>query len=306
MIRFPAGSFPTMFRVHIKTMATDEANALPDAKRRVSRIYDITKSASGIFLKPVTVTLAFDSARLNPDTDKVAVYWFNELTREWVRLNAAVVDWKRGTVSGETIHFTKFAVLTAPGELPSGELLPEFSDIVGHWAEESIRMLVGRGYVNGYPDGTFRPNRQVTRAEFVQLLTRVFELKSAGMDGNAGEFEDTSGHWAREAIAAASAAGIVDGYDRRRFGADDPITREQMTTMLVRALGLTLTPGDAAGSRFADRAAIAGWALSSVATATEQGLFRGYEDGTFRPQAHATRAETVQALMRAIALRDRD
>ncbi|MDG0791158.1 S-layer homology domain-containing protein [Cohnella ginsengisoli] len=299
-IRFPAGVFPEAFRTYVATLPEDAAGKLPGAQRRVSRVYDITKSAAGIFLKPVTITLPFDSARLDPKADTVAVYWLNEVTGEWVPLDNASIDWTRGKVSGETIHFTKFAVLTVPGQLPSGQPLPAFSDISGHWAEASILTIVGQGYVKGYPDGKFRPNAKVTRAEFVQLIVRAFGIAEA--NAKTGAFADTANHWARGAIAAAHAAGIVDGYEDRTFRPDDPITREQMAVMTARAMKLQPAAAGGKDTVFTDRADIADWALPSVLAASENGLFVGYQ-GAFRPHAYATRAETVETLRRAIALR---
>ncbi|MDI4643719.1 immunoglobulin-like domain-containing protein [Cohnella hashimotonis] len=300
-IRFPAGVFPAAFRINIAALPEESGSQLPDASRRVSRVYDITKSASGMFLKPVTITLPFDSVRLDPKADTVAVYWLNEVTGEWVPLNNASIDRERGTVSGETIHFTKFAVLTAPGQLPSGDPLPALGDISGHWAEASILSMVGQGYVKGYPDGTFRPNAKVTRAEFVQLIVRAFGIAEA--DASAGAFRDAADHWARGAIAAARAAGIVDGYENGTFRPNEAITREQMAVMMARALKLRPAAAGGKGTVFADRADISAWAKASVLAAAENGLFVGDQAGAFRPHAYATRAETVEALRRAVDLR---
>ncbi|MDF2720986.1 MAG: peptidase [Paenibacillus sp.] len=294
-IRFPAGSFPDTFRVSIGTLPVEAGNRLPDGERRISQVYEIVKSASGIFLKPVTVTLPFDRSKLDRSAEAAAaVYWYNELTGEWVPLPGAAIDWESGTVSGETNHFTKFAVMTAPGKKP----LSNFSDITGHWAESSVRAMAGRGDIDGYPDGTFRPDREVTRAEFVKLLVRTVGIAGKGSAGRT--FDDTADHWARDAIAAAAASGIVDGYDDRTFGPDDPLTRQQMAAMLVRALRLP-QPTAGTGGEFADSGDIAEWALPSASAAAAHGLFVGYEDGTFRPLVHATRAETVEVLTRAIA-----
>jgi len=297
-IQFPAGSFPGTFRVSIGAMSEDEVKRLPAGERRVSQIYEITKSATGIFLKPVTLTLPFDRDRLDSAADTVAVYWYNEVTGEWVPLDGATIDWANGTVSGQTIHFTKFAVLTPPGKAPSGsgEPLPTFADIAGHWAEASIRAMAGRGGIDGYPDGTFRPDREVTRAEFVQLLVRTVGIAGKGVAGRT--FADTANHWAHDAIAAAAANSIVDGYDERTFGPDDPITRQQMAALLVRALKL---PAARSAASFVDSGDISAWALPAVTAAAERGLIDGYEDGTFRPLARATRAETVAVLTRASA-----
>jgi len=305
-IRFPAGASATAFRVFIERLSESGVHNLPAAERLVSRVYDITKSAAGNFIRPVTITLPFEIKGIQQATHTVAVYWLNESIGEWILLDNSFVDWESGTVSGETNHFTKFAVLTLPAMQPTEEPKPwpEFRDIAGHWAEASIRAMISQGYVQGYPDGAFRPNAWVTRAEFVQLLVRAFGLDRSDEAGRV--YADTASHWAHDAISAASATGIVLGYDDGTFRPDALITREQMSVMLMRALKLSLLAAGAAqvgsGISFTDRADIAVWSLPSVMAAAEQGLLTGYPDGTFRPHDYATRAETLELLRRAVDL----
>lgn len=168
------------------------------------------------------------------------------------------------------------------------------NDIAGHWAENNIRKLVALGSISGYPNGSFKPDKFITRAEFAATLVKVFKLSSPQTGGKV--FTDTAGHWARDYIATAAANGIVSGYDADTFNPDELITREQMATMLVKAA--KLTPA-AEGPRFADSGSISGWAREAVATATESGIMNGYSNNTLKPQGNATRAEAVTAILNA-------
>lgn len=164
------------------------------------------------------------------------------------------------------------------------------TDIFGHWAKDSIEQLVKLGVVNGYPDGTFKPDADITRAEFVTLLIKALKPRT----DESLEFSDILGHWAEEYIRTAASAGIVEGYDGNLFRPDDPVTREQMATMAIRALDLELVDEE---TSFIDEENISAWAKPSVATAVGVGIVKGYPDDTFRPQVKATRAEAVTIIV---------
>lgn len=109
--------------------------------------------------------------------------------------------------------------------------IPIFSDISGHWAEEYIRQLQLNKSASGYPDGTFQADNFISRAEFVTML-----VKSLQLSPKTGKvFVDTANHWAQNYIATAEDHGIVSGYDTTSFGPDNPITREQMAVMIIKA-----------------------------------------------------------------------
>ena len=102
-----------------------------------------------------------------------------------------------------------------------GKPLPKLTDINGHWAQKTIEELVATGAISGYPDGTFKPDQTITRAEFATILVKAWEL-----DSDSGKvFADTSKHWAKDSIAIAAAHGIVQGYSDSTFGPNDNITR---------------------------------------------------------------------------------
>ncbi len=188
--------------------------------------------------------------------------------------------------------------------------------IKGHWAEKSIEQMLKDKFMAGYPDGSFWPDKSISRAEFVTMVIKAFEFPLR--DGVA--FGDTMKHWARTYITAADSLGLVSGYTASSFGPDDSLTREQMTAITVRAAALkrgeAITWGQAPsysgvsiaseGNKsvpgYVDSLQISPWAASSVAYAGEHKLVSGYPDGTFRPQSPATRAEAITVIKKALDL----
>ncbi|HHW62087.1 MAG TPA: S-layer homology domain-containing protein, partial [Syntrophomonadaceae bacterium] len=160
-----------------------------------------------------------------------------------------------------------------------------FSDIEGHWAQGTIEKMAEAGIISGNPDGSFKPDGQITRAEFATLVVKAF-----GYTGSGKVFNDTAQHWAKDYIAIASANGIVNGYSDTQFGPDDQITREQMAVMIVKAA--QVQAADAAPT-CKDAAAISSWARTAVATAYASGIIKGLPDGRFDPQGYATRAQAA-------------
>ncbi len=173
---------------------------------------------------------------------------------------------------------------------PTGAVL---KDIQGHWAQGNIEALVALGAVSGNPDGTFLPEKKISRAEFASMLVNAYKLQP----GEAKVFADTETHWAREAISTAYANGIIGGYSEIQFGPDDTITREQMAIMIVKAAKATTGTGSA---DFSDSAAISAWAAPYVATAVENKFMSGYPDNTFGPAKGASRAEAVTVIFNAL------
>ncbi len=171
---------------------------------------------------------------------------------------------------------------------------PGLSDVQGHWAADTIQKMVDAGVVTGQPDGTFKPDNKISRAEFATLVVKAFKLEE-----KAGKvFADTSNHWAKSFISTANANGIVSGYSDTEFGPDDPITREQMAVMIVKAAKWQAAVG---GKAFTDDAKISAWAKEAVVTASANGVIKGRPDGSFDPQANATRAEATVVISGAIS-----
>jgi len=168
------------------------------------------------------------------------------------------------------------------------------SDISGHWAEKSINALLDKNYVSGYPDGTFKPDNAVTRAEFLKILTSVLNIPPA--TGGTSQFSDvTPEDWFFGYIVAAVDKGIVSGYPDGTFKPNNPITRQEAAKIVVKAQGIDETQAavDFTLSMLTDGDQVAEWARPFVAAAVENEIMMGDPTGAFRPIAQITRAETA-------------
>ena len=151
-------------------------------------------------------------------------------------------------------------------------------------------------YIVGGPDGTVRPNDNMTRAGVATIFFRL--LKDSVRDANlltGCTYTDVpDGHWANTAISTMTGLDIVRGYDAAAFGPGDPITRAQFAAICAR-----FDTGKSNGSRtFSD---IEGhWAKAYIERAAELGWISGFQDGTFRPDAYITRAQAVTMINRML------
>jgi len=290
-IFFPEGAIKRSLHVMINEIFDTMTLPISDGQRLVSRVIEFTKDQSGTFEKDISISIQFNVESIRYEDTEVYLSWFNEATGQWVALDNRKVDWEKGTVSGTTNHFTKFAVIAVTVE--KGESAVHFTDIQGHWAEKSILKMAERGAVHGYADASFMPERQITRAEFTVILVQALDFTA----NDSKTFNDTANHWGRQAISSAYGYGVVHGYNDNTFGPDDLITREQMAMMIVNALQLEKVPSI---RTFADQSKISKWAREAVATATENGIMTGYPDNTMRPQLHATRAEAVSIIWKSL------
>ena len=173
-----------------------------------------------------------------------------------------------------------------------------YTDIESSWAAEDINLLADMGIVTGNPDGTFRPDNQITRAEIVTILVRMYDLDSDNMM----IFDDTKDHWANGYISIAAALGYVNGFDAQHFGPDEQLTREQMAVMVARIAELKEDTSGSNPLSFSDKDGISSWALNAVTAVFQNGVISGYPDGTFRPTAEITRAEACHMIVNLMNL----
>lgn len=165
------------------------------------------------------------------------------------------------------------------------------SDTRGHWAEQYIGVLQKRGTIGGFPDGSFKPNDYITRAQFAAIASRALNLPPAGRPAN---FRDVPAkYWGANAISQVSDAGLVTGFPDGSFRPEDKITRAQALVILAKAL--QNPNADTAGlSRYKDGSAVPTWALPSVAKAANANIIVSYPDSeSIKPNELATRADVA-------------
>ena len=168
-------------------------------------------------------------------------------------------------------------------------------DFHGHWAEAVIQKWLDMGYITGYPDGTFKPEEFITRAEFVKLINDLF-----GFTETAKIFFDdvNKDSWYYEEVQKAYKTGDIIGVSETQFSPDDNITREQAAVIISRLLDMK--GNDKGADGFYDSSKISSWAKEYVGAVAEYNLIKGYEDNTFKPQNNIKRAEAVVLLDRIL------
>ncbi|REE90655.1 S-layer family protein [Paenibacillus taihuensis] len=290
VISIPANATDKELRLTIEKLLNTQ-ELLTDRNMSASSIFEILKNFAENFHNPVTLTLSFDRAKLSGD-QSVAVFYFDEAKKEWVEVPGGRINEDHITV--EVNHFTKYGVFVM-GQ-PNIDPPPlSLKDVAGHWAETNIKRAINSGIVAGYPDGTFAPNRTVTRAEFAVMLMNTLKPISEGVTF---DFTDKTqiGSWAQQAVAQAVQAGIVHGYKDGSFRPNAEITRAEIVAMIANALKLNTTSVRATG--FADDKNIPSWVRGAVTEVRELGLIEGKNNNIFDPAGDATRAEAVTILLR--------
>ncbi|MDU0203119.1 cadherin-like beta sandwich domain-containing protein [Paenibacillus sp. MAH-36] len=294
-ISIPAGAIMKELKLSIEKLVNTQ-NLITEKEVLLSPIFENLKNFSENFSKPVTLSLSFNPSAVQKD-QRPSVFYYDEVQKQWVEVAGGTVNGDRITVAVN--HFTKYAVFAVgpnePTKEPSDNLA--FRDVAGHWAEVSIKNAVNGGIVSGYPDGTFKPDSTVTRAEFAVMLMNALKLQGEGAQLT---FTDNAkiGAWAQQAIGKAVKAGIIHGYEDGSFRPDAPITRAEMAVIIANAMGAYTTAGAATG--FSDDETIPAWAKGSVAFVKLAGIVQGRDKNTFAPQANATRSESVVVLLKAL------
>jgi hypothetical protein len=163
---------------------------------------------------------------------------------------------------------------------------PSFSDVpCTHWAYSSIEYLKAHGVTSGYPDLTFKPDNQITRAEIATFMVMAMGLTYTG--GETAFPDVPSTHWAYSFIMAAKQHGIVSGYPDGTFKPDNLVTRTEISVMVT--LSRSWTYGGTVPD-FTD-VPTTFWGYPYIMASKEHGVIGGYPDGTFKPNNQASRAE---------------
>ncbi len=167
-----------------------------------------------------------------------------------------------------------------------------FRDTTGHWAESTLSEWQDKGLINGYSDGSFRPDSTITRAEFIKLVNQALGFTAESVVS----FSDVKeSDWFYTEVSKAAAAGYAQGSGGA-FRPGQSITRAEAAVMLARAL--KLAADETRAEAFADAAVFPAWAKDSIGAVAEAAYMTGYPDGTFGADSLITRAEAVVTLDR--------
>ncbi|MCJ8012483.1 S-layer homology domain-containing protein [Paenibacillus sp. KQZ6P-2] len=216
----------------------------------------INEPASAL-ASPVTITLTLDPAKVK-NRNKVGIFARNS-DGTWTYLTTG--NDKPGFATFQTSKLDTFS---------AAEVSKSFADIANHWAKTEIEVIAAHYLVNGKDSAdTFKPNDQVTQAEFLSLLDRLL---------------GTGKTWSDRAAES---------------GSSHPLTREELAILLAKALGADLN-GTGSSLSFKDQNSIQESALGSISYAVQKGYLKGNPDHTFNPKGKLTRAEAGVILYRVL------
>ena len=226
--------------------------------------------------------------------NKLGVYHYNEARKLW-EYAGGVYNPQNSTITFDTGHFSKYAVMG---------MEKSFSDIANHWAKSDIELMVSRHIVDGISSGEFGADKEITRAEVVKMLVNVLRYSpDKNIDlitPKTAAFKDVSADNPDFAfIETAAEHGITKGNPDGTFGPDDTVTREQLTTMIIRAMGIKADSGLSILT-FGDKAKIPDWAEESIIAAYERGLVLGVGGNEFGVGSTATRAQGAVIIKRVM------
>jgi len=189
---------------------------------------------------------------------------------------------------------------TAP-QASAEEKMAVFSDVdVREWYYDGVFWVIEKGIMNGTGDHAFEPLTSASRAMIVTMLWRM--QGNPEVDG-AVTFRDVQdGQWYTDAVRWAVANDLVNGYDVDTFGTDDPVTREQLATILYR-YGQRLKDQGFTGTwafplKFEDADQVSGYAYEPMCWMTMNGIIQGMNEKILHPQGEASRAQVATILMR--------
>ena len=198
-------------------------------------------------------------------------------------------DVATGTVVFTTNHFSKYAI---------GYKKINFTDVADSaWYAGAVTFLAARDITSGTTATTFSPNATLTRAQFITLLMRAFDM--AADKNTANNFSDAGNTYYTGYLAAAKRLGITSGVGDNKFAPEQAITRQEMFTMLYNALKyLDKLPTGKSGKTladFTDSGSVADWATEALNALAKSGTVAG-NDGKLDPTSGSNRAQMAQVL----------
>ncbi|MGE5372490.1 MAG: Ig-like domain-containing protein [Solirubrobacterales bacterium] len=172
-----------------------------------------------------------------------------------------------------------------------------FSDCTGHWAQTAVNDMASRLVIGGYEGNRFKPDRDITRAEFAVITVQVLGLNSPGKSVPYTDVNRSA--WYYDAVRMAGQYGLISGYADGTFKPDQKINRQEAMIILGKAMALAKPGGSIAETdiekqlaSFSDRTQISSWAKKAVAGCIQKGLVSGYQ-GKINPERNISRAETA-------------
>ncbi|MFC4598402.1 endo-1,4-beta-xylanase [Cohnella hongkongensis] len=287
----PEGAQASAWTLKLAEVPEAEAGELLSAAGNASLapVYELANADAAPLVRPIVLRIRADVQRLK-DGQTAAIFFRDPAGGGWERVAGSQLA--NGEVTAETDRWGYYTVLAVEEAAAA-----RFTDIDSHWAKPEIERAYGQGWIQGYEDGSFQPNRAVSRAELIHLLVQALAEESGeGTGGSRAAFADQAsvGEWARASIAAAAERGWITGYADGRLRPNASLTRAEFAAIVARALQL---PADARLTGFADDGQIPDWARGYAAALQQTGAMTGKPGDLFAPHDSVTRAEAVKVIL---------
>ena len=173
----------------------------------------------------------------------------------------------------------------------------EFEDTAGHWAQQSIEKMTKSGLLKGVSQTKFEPERNITRAEFIAVISRALGLNNSQYQA---VFSDVNANdWFAKEVCGAYSVGIISGSNGV-FNPHKEITREEAAKILVEAYKTKNQDIATQEISFNDKDKISEWAVEYTCNAYSLGFIQGDNNGMFLPQSYATRAQAAAMIERLL------
>lgn len=168
------------------------------------------------------------------------------------------------------------------------------NDYESHWGHEEIQLAFNADIVKGYPDGSFKPDNAITRAEFFAIVNNTFNFNSMSEITYSDVEKDD---WYASTIAKAKEAGYIVGYEDGSIQPNKNVSREETAVIISKLNVITPTSNIA---DYTDAASISNWSKKDIIAVQEAGIMVGYPDKSFKPKASLTRAEALAAVVKLL------
>lgn len=279
-----------------------EPSSVPGANglRLASDLYNLEFVSQGSvisgFSQPVELRIPVTSSAAGSDKELLVIA---NLDEEEPVIKGGRFDLEGKHFIAFTKQFSTYGVI---------ENRKTFTDIasVAQWAGQAIETAAAHGILEGRAEGEFVPQEPVTRAEFAKMIVKVFGLEDIQASASQSFADVQNSDWFQPYVAAASAAGIVNGRSEDRFEPNAYVTRAEMAVMASRALVKTrgyLVSEDVetALSRFVDAAEIHSTLQEGVGLSAQEGIIEGEENNRFNPNEQSTRAQAAVVIYRLLS-----
>lgn len=229
-------------------------------------------------------------------SEQWGVFRYNETTKKFNFVPARAV--KADDVWNASIHSYFNGVFIAAQNPVS------FTDVKNHWGKPYIQLAAAKGLVEGVGGGLYDPNRSVTRAEFTAMLVRAL-----GRDistGNPAPYDDLKqGAWYFDEVVKAKELGLLDFVSGTQFKPDQPLTREEMASMLAAGISLEqlpITKENVTLNEYKDLASVNAAFLEDVRLMVKLNIMTGTSEDTFSPKGETTRAQAATVFVRMLQI----